>query len=99
MRDLLLKMFGSVAVKLPWAVILCRFKGSPPDPALEGPIEQFYRGAFTPGTGGLVEYWRDASLGAIDITGSRVGWVEVEIPRDKAGEPLTLYLQDRGDRG
>lgn len=86
MRALLLKMFGSVAVKRPWAVILCRFKDSSPDPALEGPIERFYREAFTPGTGGLVEFWRDASLGAIDITGSRVfGWVKVEIPRDKAG--------------
>ena len=72
--------------KRPWAVILCRFKGSPPDPALEGPIEQFYRRAFTPGSGGLVEYWRDASLGSIDISGSQVfGWVEVEIPRSEAG--------------
>jgi hypothetical protein len=82
---LLLKMFGSVSAKLPWAVILCRFKGSAPDPNLEGPIEQFYRGAFTPGSGGLVEYWRDASLGAVDITGSQVfGWVEVDIPRGQA---------------
>jgi hypothetical protein len=89
-RALLLKMFGSVAVNRPWAVILCRFKGASPDLALEEPIEQFYRGAFTPGTGGLVEYWRDASLGAIDITGSRVfDWVEVDITRDKAGVPPT----------
>ena len=86
MRALILKMFDGVAVKLPWAVILCRFKGSSPDPVLEGPIERFYHEAFTPGTGGLVEFWRDASLGAIDITGSRVfGWMEIEIPRDKAG--------------
>ena len=75
-----------VAIYKPWAVILSRFKGAAPDAALEGPIEKFYREAFTPGSGGLVEYWRDVSLGAIDITGSRVfGWVEVEIPRDKAG--------------
>jgi len=34
----------------------------------------------------MIEYWRDVSLGAIDITGSRVfGWVEIEIMRDKAG--------------
>jgi hypothetical protein len=77
--------------KHPWAVILCRFKGSPPDPALEAPIEQFYREAFTPGSGGLVEYWRDASLGSIDISDSRVfppvlgEWVEVDIPRSAAG--------------
>jgi hypothetical protein len=85
-RALLLAMFGSVAEKRPWAVVLCRFKGAPPNPAVEDPIEAFFREAFTPGTGGLVEYWRDASLGAIDISGSRVfGWLEVEIPRSKAG--------------
>ena len=49
-------MFGSVAAKLPWAVILCRFKGSPADFSLEGPIEKFYRGAFAPGPGSLIEY-------------------------------------------
>lgn len=86
MRALLLKMFDSVSAKLPWAVILCRFKESLPDPALEQSIETFFREGFAPGTGGFVEYWRDASLGSIDITGSRVfGWVEVEIPRSKAG--------------
>lgn len=75
-----------VAMYRPWAVVLCRFKGSPPDPVLEGPIERFFRGAFAPGGGGLIDYWRDASLGAIDITGSRVlGWLEVEIPRSQAG--------------
>ncbi len=85
-RDLLLKMFDSVSIKQPYAVVLCRFKGAPPDSTLEKPIEDFFRGAFTPGSGGLVEYWRDVSLGNIDISGSRVfGWVEVEISRDKAG--------------
>jgi len=78
-------VFASVAARRPWAIVLCRFKGSLPNPAIEDPIEDFYRAAFTPGTGGLVEYWRDASLGAIDVTGSRVWWVELEIPRDKAG--------------
>jgi LGFP repeat len=74
------------ALYRPWAVILCRFKGAAPDPATEGPTEQFYRAAFTPGSGGLIEYWREASLGAIDITGSRIfGWIEVEIPRAGAG--------------
>jgi hypothetical protein len=85
-RALIAKMLEGTTKNLPWAVILCRFKGSTPDAAVEGPIERFYREAFTPGSGGLVEYWRDVSLGVIDITGSKVfGWVEVEIPRDKAG--------------
>ena len=77
---------AQVSVYRPWAIILCRFKDSPPNQALEEPIEKFYREAFTPGSGGLVEYWREVSLGAIDVTGSRVfGWLEIEIPRDRAG--------------
>jgi hypothetical protein len=73
------------ATKLPWAVILCRFKGAVADPAREGPIEQFYRDAFRPHSGGLVEFWRDASLGKVDVSGSQVfGWVEVDVPRSKA---------------
>ena len=84
-RALILKMFEGVGAKKPWAVILCRFKGAAPH-ALEPSTEALYRRLFEPGSGGLVEYWRDVSLGAIDITGSRVfGWVEVEIPREKAG--------------
>lgn len=99
MRALLLKMFES-AEKLPWAVILCRFKGFPGDRALEDPVEQFFREAFKPGTGGLVEYWRDVSLGAIDITGSHVfGWVEVDIPREKAGGTPTSVPPGPGRSG
>lgn len=86
-RALILKMFEGVSKKLPWAVILCRFKGEAPNPDLEVPIERFYRGIFTPGSGGLVEYWRDVSLGSIDIIGSKVSpqWVELEILRSQAG--------------
>ena len=85
-RALILAMFASTAKPMPWAVILCRFKGEVANPAVEKPIEDFYRGIFTPGTGGLVEYWRDASLGAITITGSKVfGWLELDIKRVNAG--------------
>jgi hypothetical protein len=84
-RALILKMFEGVGEKKPWAVILCRFKGAAPHPT-EPSTEAFYRRLFEPGSGGLVEYWRDVSLGAIDITGSRVfDWTEVDISRDKAG--------------
>jgi hypothetical protein len=84
-RALILKMFEGVSEKRPWAIILCRFKGAAHHPT-EPATEAFYRRLFEPGSGGLVEYWRDASLGAIDITGSRVfDWVEVDLPRDKAG--------------
>lgn len=86
-RALMSAMFGRVSERKPWAVILCRFKDAPP--ALspdEVAIENFYRAAFTPGTGGFVEYWRDVSLGAVDVGGTRVfPWVEVEIARSEAG--------------
>lgn|GEM_PF-2939799 len=89
-----------VAQYRPWAVILCRFQGEAPDPALEQPIEKFYRDAFTLGTGGLVEYWRDVSLGAIDILGSRVfGWVNVAIPRSQAGGVPTSVPPGPGRSG
>jgi hypothetical protein len=90
-RVLLDRMLAG-AEKRSFVVILCRFKGSPPDPALEAPIEDFYRQAFTPHTGGLVEYWRDASLAAIDVSGSKVfGWLEVDIARaDAGGNPKSI---------
>lgn len=84
-RALIGKMLAGAATRLPWAIILCRFKGEAADPAREGPVERFYRDIFTPGTGGLVEYWRDVSLGMVDIAGSTVfGWVEVDLARAKA---------------
>jgi hypothetical protein len=71
-----------IAEKKPFAVILCRFKGMPINPA----IEKFFREIFSPGAGGLVEYWHDVSLGKIDISGSRViGWIEIDLERKDAG--------------
>ena len=37
-RALVSTMFGGVSERVQWAVILCRFKGAAPDPALEGPL-------------------------------------------------------------
>lgn len=85
LRSLILAMNARAAVSRPWAIILSRFSGEPPHP-LEEQVESFLRGAFTPGTGGFVEYWRDTSLGLIDVAGSRVfGWTSVDMPRSKAG--------------
>ncbi|MCB8982167.1 MAG: hypothetical protein H6657_32600 [Ardenticatenaceae bacterium] len=68
-------------ISKPWAIILCKFKGMDGDPV----IERFFREIFTPGSGGLVEYWHDATLGAIDISQSKVfGWVELDIQREQA---------------
>lgn len=84
-RALILKMFEAISARKPWAIILCRFKGAAPHPS-EPDVEALYRRMFRPGSGGLIEYWRDVSLGNIDITGSRIfGWIKVDIPRDKAG--------------
>ena len=41
---------------------------------------------FMPGSGGLVQYWRDVSLGHVDISKSRIfGWIEVDIPARAGG--------------
>jgi hypothetical protein len=86
LRSLIASMNARAAVVRPWAIILCRFADQAPNTIVETPIEAFLREAFAPGTGGLVEYWRDASLGNIDLTGSRVfGWTRVALRRDQAG--------------
>jgi hypothetical protein len=86
-RRLIAAMMARGAQARPYAVILCRFKGDAPH-ADEGKWGAFFRQAFTRGSGGLVEYWRDASLGKIDVGGSRVfGWVEVDMKRVDAGFP------------
>ena len=75
-------VFNPGIQQFPWAVILCRFKGGQGD----ANIEQFIRQSFAPGSGGLVKYWRDISLGAVDISNSKIfGWVELEITRIEAG--------------
>lgn len=84
-RALIRKMFEAISAKKPWAIILCRFKGAMPHPS-EPDVEALFRRMFAPGSGGLVEYWRDVSLGNIDITGSKIfDWIEVDISRHHAG--------------
>lgn len=55
-RALMGAMYGRVSERKPWAVILCRFKGSPPELSeRERATGTFFREAFTPGSGGFVE--------------------------------------------
>ncbi len=56
----------------PWAIILCKFS----DIALEPQPPLFYQNFYTRnGTGGVCDYWREVSLGGLDLTGSQVfGW-------------------------
>ncbi len=68
--------------KKPWAVILCRFKGQ----SANNQIKNYFEKMFSPGSGGMIEYWHDVSLGAIDVSGSKVfGWVELNLLRRNAG--------------
>ncbi len=101
LRALIATMNTRAAAPRTYAVILCRFADDAPNTVVEAPVEAFFREAFTPGTGGFVEYWRDASLGSIDITGSRVfGWTKVDLRRDQAGSPTgRLQLTDAAIRG
>ncbi len=78
-------MNAASAVHRPFAVLLSRFQGEAPHP-LEGQVADFFREAFKSGTGGFVEYWRDASLGVIDVSRSQVfDWRAVDMPRSKGG--------------
>ena len=88
-RELIAAMIASVAVQHPYAVILCRFQNEPPHPD-EAKWLKFFTEAFRRGTGGLVEYWQDASLGKIDVSGTRVfPWIEVSLTRQQGGFPPT----------
>lgn len=85
LRDLIAAMRARSAIARPFAVIFCRFKGDDPHPD-EARWEAFFREAFKPGTGGFVDFWRDASLGKVDVSGTRFfGWIEVDIARADAG--------------
>jgi hypothetical protein len=56
----------------PWAIVLCRFSDLPTEPQ----PTQYYRDLYTAnGTGGVCDYWRTVTCGALDLTRSRVfGW-------------------------
>ena len=94
-RDLIGAMRARAAIPRPFAVIFCRFKGDGPHPD-EARWEAFFRQAFTPGTGGFVDFWRDASLGKVDVSGTQFfGWIEVDIARADAGYDGTLPEDQR----
>lgn len=59
----------------PWAILLSRFS----DVSTEPQSPQFYRDFYTTnGFGGVVDYWRAATSGAYDLSGSEVfGWFQM----------------------
>ncbi|MBC7986785.1 MAG: hypothetical protein H7X93_08975 [Sphingomonadaceae bacterium] len=61
----------------PIVVLLCKFRDQS---AAEPNPSSFYTDLFAAGTGGLSDYWRQASLGTIDLDGSAVfGWKTLDI--------------------
>ncbi|WAZ19276.1 hypothetical protein STRCI_000313 [Streptomyces cinnabarinus] len=63
----------------PWAVLMCKFS----DVAAQPQEAPFFEDLFTmagAGKGGMADYWRDMSGGAISLTGSTVfGWFTLEL--------------------
>src|SRR5438128_1316499 len=65
----------------PWAVLLCKFNDDASEPFTRAFAEQLFASAGT-GTLNMVDYFGDASLGAVDTSGSRVfGWLTIPQPR------------------
>lgn len=73
-----------------FAILLCKFSDSAEtEPQPVGFFEDLF---INRGTGGLNDYWTDASLGAINLDGSRVfGWHTIDQKRDD-------YIAARPDR-
>jgi len=71
-----------------WSVLLCTFQDSPAPP--HDPA--YYRNMFfTPGTGGMADYWSTISQGGVNFQGSEVvGWHR---------EAFTIAQEQAKDRG
>src|SRR5947207_12297708 len=65
---------GRSATATPWVVLMCKFSDVPAEPQ----NATFFQDLFTEsgaGKGGMFDYWRDMSGGAISLAGSEVhGW-------------------------
>lgn len=71
-----------MALHQPFAVLLCRFADSAATPPRDAAF--YERLIVRSGTGGLNDYWSAASLGAVDLDGSRVfGWITLPQTRDE----------------
>lgn len=86
-RSLLGETRRRYAKPVPFVVLLCRFKNDDVDAQTQADIERTFRDLFAPRTAvGLVPYWDDNSLGAVDVSGSQVfGWFTTTRERKDAG--------------
>jgi hypothetical protein len=81
----------------PWAIVLCALEGSSPSPQIGVDFANMFRFGF----GGVADFWRDQSLGAIDVSASEpfgwfpCGWTVLDTPG------ITPYpgITSGGDRG
>ena len=63
-----------MATKTPWAILRCKFNDNSTEPQPQSFYEQMFTSAGV-GTLNMVQFFTDASHGAIDLSGSRVfGW-------------------------
>ena len=72
----------------PWAIILCKFS----DQTAEPQTPEFFKDFFVnPQTGGIFDYWRDISYGAINLQDSEVfGWFTLSYTT-QADQPRTRF--------
>ena len=72
----------------PWAIILCQFSGQDAQPQ----TSQFFKDFFiNPQTGGMFDYWRDISYGAISLEDSAVfGWFTLSYTAE-TDQPRTRF--------
>jgi hypothetical protein len=55
----------------PWIVLRCQFADDPSTPGATPVLDDLFTSSGA-GRGGMVDYWRDMSGGAVDLTGSTV---------------------------
>lgn len=92
-------------MRTPWAILLCKFRddGNPTngDDSSEPLTREQYTRFFAPASSGsrnVAEYFRDCSLGTLDLAGTEVfGWYTLDLTR---GEYTARVTADReGGRG
>ena len=81
--------------KTPWAMVLCTY----PEAGVRGNWQpRDWEALFVPGTGGLTDYFREVSYGAIDVSGSRVfGWFTLPYAKTEAQRTVDDAIMTTGN--
>lgn len=88
-------MISYLRGRTPWAVVLCRFSDVPEPGRPRSYFENFFTETGA-GTGGLWDYWKDVSNGALDLSGSVVvGWYTMQYAfRERWRGDRTLWIDE-----